>query len=159
MTALLDLIRAVHRETGKNDRLECSTVITEKQDVPAIHCDGEPRSFCRRESRTTMNLLVRSDDDDEGPANLQWCIDSNREDMAQSTETIECGTCGINFTAAAVCEVEMMPEVFMIEFDGAPRSVEDVEAAIRWGDVKYRVVALIHHGVNHYWASLREGTG
>ena len=159
VTALLDLIRAVHRETGKNDRLKCSMLITDQQDNPAIHCDGEPRSFCRRESKTTLQLPVPPDDDDEGPASLQWCIDSARELNSKSTETIECGTCGINFTATANSEFEVMPEVFLIEFIGAPRSIEDVEAAIRWGDVTYRVVAMIHHGANHYWTSLREGTG
>lgn len=159
VTALLDLIKAVNRETGKNDRLKCSMVITEKQDNPAIHCDGEPRTFCRRESRTTLNLSVTPEDDDEGPTSLQWHIDCVIENMKEGSETIECGTCGINFVAAAVSEYEVMPEVFLIEFNGAPRSIEDVEAAIRWGDVTYRVVAMIHHGDNHYWTSLREGTG
>ena len=158
VSALLDLLKAVSRETGKN-RLKCLMVITENQDDPPVHCDGEPRSFCRKVPIATLNLSVTPDDNDEGPSDLQWYIDCRREDMAQDTETIECGTCGINFVAAAMSEYEVLPEVFLIEFNGAPRSIENVEAAIRFGDLTYRIVAMIHHGNDHYWVSVREGTG
>ena len=158
VSTLEDLLKAFSRETGKN-RTKCSMVITEKQDDPSFHCEGEPRSFCRRVPVTTLNLSVTPADDDEGPSDLQWYIDCYRENMAQSTETIECGTCGINFDAAAVSQYEVMPEVFLVEFNGAPRSILDVEAAIRWGDLTYRIVAMIHHGNNHYWVSVREGKG
>ena len=158
VSALLDLLKGVSRETGRNDRLKCSMVITEKEDNPPTHC-GEPRSFCRRVPVDTLNLPAIHADDNEGPTDMQWCIDWIREGMAQITETIECGICGINFVAAAVSEYEVMPEVFLIEFNSGPRSIKDVEAAIRWGNVTYKIVAMIHHGNNHYWVSVREGRG
>ena len=53
----------------------------------------------------------------------------------------------------------VMPEVFLIELVGGTRSIQNVETAICWGGLTYRIVAMIHHGNNHYWVSVREGKG
>ena len=148
------LVQNFLRETqDRLDRWRHSRTVTEEKGFPDACC-GQNLTLSRTEDASFVCIPVQNTA--EGVCSIQRLIDKWERNEAKKVRETTCHTCSERKAIQALSMPQQMPQLFTVSFAPHASTVRDVTSKISWGGCTYRVIAVIHHGDDHFWVSVMD---
>ena len=148
------LLEGFIKETGeRGDLWRHLRMVTEEKGFPDTCCGQNlTLSFMKENSF----VFLAAQNTTEGVLSVQEVIDRWERKEVRKVREATCPTCSEKKAIQAVSLPQDMPKLFTVSFAPHASTVRDVTSMISWGSSTYRVIAIIHHGNDHFWASLMD---
>ena len=153
LESMQHLVSQLAQETGTHDRwTHCRTVTEDKGHPPK--CCGQILRF--QATQKWDFVSIRATNTAYSHTSVQSVVDRYEAQAEKKVVEATCPTCHQRHPIQAVSSPEKMPTFFTVEWSPHAATLTDVTREISWGGDVFEPCGSIHHGDNHFWASVRE---